>query len=47
MGSIMERRGTDPFEIPVCNTDPVEIFQTLGCPVQLSSYFSKGNSVGE
>jgi len=45
MGSIMKRGDTDPSEVPVCKTDPVEVFQTLGCPVELSSYFSKGSSV--
>ena len=34
-GSIVKRRNTDPFEVTVCETPTMEIFQTLGCPVQL------------
>jgi len=42
-GTVAKRRGTDAFEATVCKTDAVEIFQTLGCPIQLSSHFSKGS----
>jgi len=45
MGSIMKRGDTDPSEVPVCKTDPVEVFETLSCPMQLSLYFKTGNSV--
>jgi hypothetical protein len=38
-----ERRDTDPFEVPVCEIDIVEVLQTLGCPVQLLSHLSEGS----
>ena len=38
----MKRGDTDPFEVPVCETDIVEVLQTLGCPVQLLLHLSEG-----
>ena len=44
--SVAKRRGTDAFEVPVCESGAVQIFQTLGRPIELSSRFS-GGSGGE
>jgi len=39
----MKQKETDPFQVPVCETGAVEVFQTLCRPVQLPSHFSEGN----
>jgi len=41
----MKLEDTDPFEVPMYETSFVEVLQTLGCVVQLLSYFS-GRSDG-
>ena len=32
---------TYAFEVPVCETRPMEVLQTLGCPMQLLSQFNE------
>ena len=39
-GSVTKRRDTDPFEVTVREAETVEVFETLGCAVQLPSNFS-------
>ena len=34
-GSVEKRRNTDSLEAAVYNLNPMEVLQTLGCPVQL------------
>ena len=45
-GSVAKWRETDPFEVPMCETGTMEVPQTLGCFVQLSSRFSDGSGGG-
>jgi hypothetical protein len=42
----VNRRDTDPFEVPVCEIDIMEVLQTLGCPMQLLSHLSEGSGGG-
>ena len=39
-------RDADPFKVPVYEIRPVEVLQTLSCPVQLLSSFSEGSGGG-
>jgi len=46
----MSKRGrwwngeTDRFEVSVCETNAMEVLQTLSCPMQLSLHFSAGGA---
>ena len=37
----MGHRDTYAFEVPVCEACPMEVLQTLSCPVQLLSAFNE------
>jgi len=39
---VARRWATDPFEVTMCEAGIMEVFQTLGRPVQLLSRFSEG-----
>lgn len=45
-GAVAKRRETDSSEVPMCEADTMQVLQTLGRPMQLSSHFSRTSGRG-